>query len=85
MTSTLWNHARVIPAPANPHSDLCLTGWQFCDARGTHMRYDGDWQDNVWESDHRGHCLDATDKLPAGSMISYSNKHVCPLQSIVYR
>lgn len=81
--SYLWNHSREIPAASNPHADLCLTGWQFADARGARMVHP--FIDNCWESDHRGHCLDATDKLPAGSMISYSSKHVCPLQTHTHR
>jgi hypothetical protein len=68
-TQTIW-------APHNRftiehRADLCLTGWQY----GVGRRYP--YEDNMFESDWRGHSLDATEQIPAGGMV---NRSTVPLQ-----
>lgn len=78
----VWmNHARKASATQVVHADDFVTGWQYNNECG---RNEG-FRDDMYESDFRGHSLDAPDRLAAGAMESYSNRYACPLQLYVRR
>jgi hypothetical protein len=52
-------------------ADLCVTGWQY--AVGARW----DYRNDMYESDFRGHSLDAPYEIPAGAMVNLSTM---PLQ-----
>jgi hypothetical protein len=71
-------------AVAFPDARLVLTGWAYNNA-GHSVSPKPGFEDNMFESDWRGHSLDAPQSSPAGSMDCTGKSCAVPMATRVYR